>query len=556
MSENSKKSQTKPLLKRLDYRWLAVVLFIIAAFAVALYFNSKEYTEDVSQLTNGLDIENGDLNINWERYPTTEIQLIEPLNIAQSGTYHITGFIYNGGITIDAGVGKVRLILDNVIINNPTGPAIYCKNADELVIELIGNSNLSDGDTYASEYDEDVTGVIYSKSDLSIGGDGSLNVNSNYQDAIVSKDDLKFNSGTYIISAKDDAIRGKDSVYIVAGSFTINASSDTIKSTNDTNRNKGFVLIESGLFNLSTTEGKGISATNYIVIKNGNFTINSYDDAIHSDNYVGIINGDLDINSSDDGMHANNKIIIDGGEIAINKAYEGIEAQAITINDGTIGITASDDGINAGGGADKSANNRKGSSPFQVDANCVISINGGDIKVNSLGDGIDSNGYLYFNGGNTIVDGPTNNGNGALDATGGITMSGGKVIAVGSSAMAESLGAQSSIYNASIYLTAIKPANTSIEIKDSKGDSVISHTSAKSFSHISVGTSDFKPGSKYTVYIDGDEYQSFTVTDITTTIGKDRASSLEVPKADDGGEPQPEFDIFYDEPMQNERDAY
>lgn len=506
--------------RNFDFRWLAIILFLGGALAAAFYLNTEHIVDYSAQIIEGLDIDDSDLKINWSKYPTVDIQLTDPLTITQSGTYHITGFLYDGGITIDAGIGEVKLILDNTIIDNPTGPAINCWSAEDLVIELVGNNNLSDGETYSADYDPDVTGVIYSKADLAFYGDGSLAITSSYQDAIVGKDDLKFDSGRYKITAKDDAIRGKDSVYIVSGDFTIEAGADAIKSTNDLNRNKGFVLIESGTLSLSTTVGKGIKATNYLIVNGGTHTINSYDDAIHSDNYVNITNGVINISSGDDGVHANNKIIIDGGNLTISKAYEGVEAQAITVNGGNISVTSSDDGINAGGGADGSANNRKGSSPFDVDTDCIIAINGGNIYINSAGDGIDSNGYLYFNGGNTIVNGPTNNGNGSLDATGGITTSGGSVIAIGSSGMVEPLGSQSLAYNINVYLDTIKPAGTNIKIADTSGNLILSHISAKSFSHILAATGGFKLGGTYTIYLDGEEYQTFTITEVTTTIGR------------------------------------
>ena len=65
-----------------------------------------------------------------------------------------------------------------------------------------------------------MTQAIYSKDDLTLKGKGTLIVNGNYQDAIVSKDDIKINNGTIQVTAADDGIRGKDSV-------TIGNSSDT-----------------------------------------------------------------------------------------------------------------------------------------------------------------------------------------------------------------------------------------------------------------------------------------------------------------------------------------
>ena len=190
----------------------------------------------------------------------------------------------------------------------------------------------------------------------------------------------------------------------------------------------------------------------------------------------------------------------------------------ITINAGDVNIVASDDGINAGGGADSSANNRPGASPFDVDKNCIITINGGSVYINSAGDGVDSNGYLIFNGGSTVVDGPTNNGNGALDATAEISIQGGSLVAVGASGMASSLGSNSNICNISVFFNSIQKAGTSIEIRNSSGEVIMSHQSAKTFSHLAVGSEQFVLGGTYTIFVDGKAYDSFLIMEVTTTI--------------------------------------
>lgn len=513
-------------LKFLRYFFAGALILSVLGFAIVLNLNSNK--SDASKITGTIKTDNGDLKINWDRYPTTDIELSESLSITSSGTYHLTGTLTDGFISVNVKDGKVRLILDNVVLKNSAGPAIACFEADDLVIELVGENELEDGARYDSSFDEDVTGAIYSKSDLTFQGDGSLALTSHYQDGIVGKDDLKFNSGTYVITAADDAIRGKDSVYIVSGDYTIDANADAIKSTNEDTEGKGFVLIENGTFRI-TASAKGIKAVNSILIYNGDFYIDSYDDSIHSNNYIGLVDGQYNISSSDDGIHADRELIIDGGIIKIAKSYEGLEAQAVTINGGEISIVASDDGINAGGGADSSSANRVGANAFDADENCVLTINGGEVYINAAGDGVDSNGWLYFNGGTVAVDGPTNNGNGALDSGLGIVMSGGEVIAVGSSGMAETLGSSSSVYNASIYLSSSKPAKTQIEIKNAAGETIVEHTSAKAFVHIAVGSEKFIAGETYTIYLDGEKYTTFTISGIVTTVGNSNTNQNMMP---------------------------
>lgn len=460
------------------HKWIFAGLAFLAIILVAFIINQSFATDTGNRAVSGIDIDNGDLKINWNRYSVTDIELSDSVTITKPGVYHLTGTLEDGYISIKVNNkdDAVKLILDNVIIKNSRGPAIACLSGDDLVIELVGSNIISDNASYAADFDEDVKATIYSKADLTFEGDGELILTASYQDGIVSKDDLKFKSGTYHITAIDDAIRGKDSVYIVDGNFNIDARGDGIKSTNETDPGKGFVLIE---------------------------------------------NGNLEINSGDDGIHAIKTLVIQDGTINIKQSYEGLEAQIISINGGNINIKSYDDGINAGGGSD--ATNSQGG-PFDSNTNCMLTINAGNVYIDASGDGVDSNGYIHFNGGNTIIDGPTNNGNGALDAGISIVMNGGSVLAIGASGMAETLGSTSSIYNVSVYFPTAQKAETKITIKNSSGETLIRHVSTKTFSHLAVGLEQFAFGETYTLYLNNVEYETFTISDIATVVGNNAAN--------------------------------
>ncbi len=454
-----------------------------------------------------IDIDNSDLEIDWGKYQTIDINLPEIPTITESGTYHITGVSLGAPIIVDASTDEVRLVLDNVTIDNPTGPAILCNNANNLVIELVGKNVLQDGNNY-NNYNEDVASVIYTNSDLFFNGAGELIINARNQNAITSKDGIKFSSGSYKINSKNEAIHGKDSVHFTGGDFTINSTSHAIEVANDIDFRKGFILVEDGNFNIVSTMGKGLKSTKNILLYGGDFDIFTFDDAIHSDNYIGIIDGDVTIDSGDDGIHASKELIIDGGNINIEKSYEGIESKVVTINNGKINLHVLDDGINAG----------DSTSELKTDENCILSINGGEVYINSVGDGIDSNGPIFFNGGKTIIDGPTSDNNSALDSGTGINFQGGEVIAIGSSNMASNLGENSGICNLSIYFNEKQPAGTTIEIKNSQNETVLSHTSTKTFDNLTAGSGKLTLGETYTIYLDDSEYDSFIISSTTTTL--------------------------------------
>lgn len=390
-------------------------------------------------------------------YTESEIDLNKEskvVEITSGGVYTLTGEI-NGYVKVNT-EEDVKLILDNATIKNNNGPAIYVESAKNVYIELVGESTLEDGNSY-SGYDEDVNACIYSKDDLIITGSGTLNIKANYEDGIVSKDDLTIESGIVNIESKDDAIRGKDSVIIIDGTFTIKSGGDGIKSTNDEDTEKGNIIIkngiftiksnndgiqaentmtiENGTFNIITSGGsksattynewasntnssdestKGIKTGNNVIINGGTFELSTTDDGIHSNGNITINNGKITITSDDDAIHADGMIEISGGTFNLT-AHEGIEATYVKINDGNINISASDDGINAG---NKSNN-------YSV----TIEINGGNITI-KMGsgdtDGIDSNGNLYINGGTINITG-----NSPFDYDGKAEYNGGKIIVNG-----------------------------------------------------------------------------------------------------------------------------
>ena len=470
---------------RFDKKWLIACVLIILVIIAGVLINNNSSDNSPTKVAGLVDIDNGDLKINWERYTVKDIELSNTVTITDSGIYHLTGDISDGSIIVDTGVkGEVKLILDNVSIVNTTGPAIQCLSGDDLVIELVGRNLLQDGTSYDGTIDKDIDGTIYSKADLTFTGDGTLDIIANYQDAIVGKDDVKFNNGRYNIIAADDGIRGKDSVYIVNGNFDITSGQDAVKSTNDTDANKGFVLVE---------------------------------------------NGTLYISAGDDGIHGEHTLIVQSGTINVAKSYEGIESQKIVINGGNISLSSSDDDINAGS---SSSNTSATQNNFDVDENCEIIINDGDIYINSSGDGLDSNGQITINGGKLVVDGPTNNGNGALDSGTGIVMNDGSLFAVGSSGMAESLDSNSSIFSINVYFNTSIPANTRLEIKDSTGNTIIDHISAKAFTNAVIGSTDFSLGSTYSIYLDNEKYQDFTISNIVTVVGNSRANTNVGPPRD------------------------
>lgn len=219
-----------------------------------------------------LNCDNGDEKIDWSKYKTKEINLQDNLVINEGGIYRLSGTLSNGYVKVNTS-DNVKLELNNVSITNSSGPAIYIEKAEDIVINLIdGTTNtIVDGSNYVG-FDSKVNGAIYSEDDMTFEGTGTLVVTSNYEDGIVSKNDLKFVQGNYIINSSDDGIRGKDSVYIKNGNFEINADGNGIKTTNTNNSEKGFIRIKDGILKI-TSSLDAIQAETKVLIQDGEYSI-------------------------------------------------------------------------------------------------------------------------------------------------------------------------------------------------------------------------------------------------------------------------------------------
>lgn len=478
------------------------------------------------------------------------------ITIKTSGTYVISGKLNDGQIIVDAeDKATVRIVLNGVEINSSSNSPIYVKKAEKTVISIEeGTENyISDGKTYDLEDSEDEpNAAIFSKDNLTINGTGKLVVKGNYNNGIVSKDELKITGGQIEIDSVDDGVMGRDLLAVKDGDITIKAGGDAVKSTNDKDASKGIIAIEGGTFNLtaendgiqavtsvwiadgdfsittgggspetvvtkeaggrmpgqtdttSTTEiesesAKGLKAGTEVAIGGGMFEINTLDDAIHSNNSVTITGGELAIATGDDGIHGDSAVLTKGGNIAISKSYEGIESMVITIADGDIEVNASDDGINIGGGNDGSNPDMQSSSSEDN----LLSIKGGNVYVNAQGDGLDSNGSISMTGGTVIVSGPSNAGNGALDYDQTFDMSGGYLIATGSSGMAQAVSDSSKQNSILMTYPEIQEAGTILHLEDSEGKTIATFAPEKDYQTVVISSPKLEKGSTYTLYSGG-----------------------------------------------------
>lgn len=489
------------------------------------------------------------------------------ITINSGGTYEVIGTLEDGQIIVDsADEINVYIVFNGVDISCSNSAPIYVKSAKNTIITLADNSEnyLSDGSEYLyEELNDDGTvtdepsACIFSKDDLTINGNGTLNVVGNYNNGIASKDDLKITAGTVNVTAINNGLKGKDSITIKGGEITVNSTGDGVKSDNTEDTTKGYIIIEGGSLNITsggdgiqaettltisdgdinivsgggssnaathtesfqmgpwanpsntsssssseTGSAKALKAGTALTVDGGNITIDSADDSIHTNDTVTINGGKFQIKAGDDGIHADSALVINGGDINITESYEGLEAADITINDGNINLVASDDGLNAAGGNDTSQSAGVfGGDKFSA-SNGTITINGGYIVIDVAGDGVDSNGSITMTNGTVIVNGPENSGNGALDYDTTFDISGGVFVAAGNNGMVQAPSTSSSQASINVSLPS-SSSNSMVSILDASGNTILSFTPSKTYQSVVISTPELVIGSNYSVYYGG-----------------------------------------------------
>lgn len=389
---------------------------------------------------------------------------------------------------------------------------------------------------------------------LTSGGDAIRTSNETDSD----KGNILISDGTFNITSELDGIQAVSDLTISGGEFTVTTAGGSGEIKNS-QQDRGFGSFKGIRPSDSSTEeaqsedtvsSKAIKGKS-ISIKGGTFDINSLDDALHSNSSLKITAGTLNIKSGDDGIHAETALEITGGTVSILQSYEGLEGETIKISDGTISVVASDDGMNAASSSEQSENpdapwsggekpsepqgekpsapseesgaqgtsdsvsrpgkNRpdnggmggmgsKGGGMDSYNSANVIEISGGKITVNADGDGIDSNGDIKMSGGTVTVFGPESSGNGALDYAGSCVVTGGTLLAAGSSGMSQSVS------NGSVPCVNIScdvAADTVFALVNEKDEPVVCFASPKKFTSVVFASDTLSKGEKLNAYTGG-----------------------------------------------------
>ena len=314
-------------------------------------YSEEDLNTSYSDSDTKIELSSGNAKITGEGASYTDGNIV----ITKAGTYVFSGE-FNGQIITEVGdEDLVHIVFNGVNITNTTSSVINAATGRKIVLTLVdGTTNtITDGTTYNyAEGEDEPDATLFVKQDLTINGNGTLNISSNYATALKAKDNLIILGGKINIESVGKAIKGTDSVTIENAEITINVEDDGI--TTD-----GALVINSGTIKMEKV-GEGLEAVT-----------------------IDINGGTIDIVASDDGINARG--LIDDSATDEEKEAYGEENQADTyfrITGGTVNVTAGGDGI---------------------DSNGQVYIEGGSLNVSGPASGPDV--ALDYNGKATITGG-------------------------------------------------------------------------------------------------------------------------------------------------------
>lgn len=432
---------------------------------------------------------------------------------------------------------KIKMLaIVGILLFSITG----CQNAQETVTNQADQEEVITTSEVSSTWDENATQITLNETSINIDGTGASEsdgvitisaagtyvISGILEDGQIQIDADEEDSVQIVLNGVDitcsdsaviDAKEAKEVILTVAtGTENILTDADTYVYEDETKTNLDAAVFAktklyingSGMLTVNGNYNHAMVSKDAMYIDDATILLTAVEDGINAKDAFTITSGILTITAGDDGIHTDAALTVNGGTITINESEEGLEGSSIEINNGEIAITANDDGMNA-------AN----SDETEVSHN--ITINGGTILVDAMGDGLDANGSIVMTGGEVTVLGPVSDGDGSLDYDGTFTISGGTLIAAGSSGMVQGVDDSSTQNALLVIFDQKKEAGTAFEIVSADGTSIVSITPEKTYQSVLVSTSALAQNTEYTVKYNGEELTSVILNQAMTSISED-----------------------------------
>ena len=281
--------------------------------------------------------------------------------------YLLFGSSTDGSLTINS-VEKVLLRLDNLTLGSTAGPAINMASDRKAVLDLVGESTLSDaaGGTHK--------GALQAAGKLAFQGTGTLTVGGLTKHAIQSSGRCTMNSGTVNVTTAVKDGMNVDDFLMYGGTVNVtNPNGDGIDG------DQGVVEIYGGTVNVTVTAdgSKGLKSGGDMTFVGGETTVNA--------------NGTIVIDNYDPSyctaIKAGGRLLMTGGTVTATCASTNAGGKAVSA-DGDIIVSGGVMNLTANGNCAKyntSASTYDSYASACLKANGNITIGGGTVSANAGG---------------------------------------------------------------------------------------------------------------------------------------------------------------------------
>ena len=428
--------------------------------------------------------------------------------------YDLTGSNTDVKLVVDTTNSVINLFVEDSLKMSNKGTVIeVIGTSDKMGCQFYtkGNVTLIDTSEYASE--DERQNIINCATDLNIGGEGSIILNSK--------------NGKGIYAAGDIDIDG------------VNKLTLDVTSVGDCIATGKTISVNPKSMNLVSEEGKGITAEGDLTVDGGTIVIQAGDEGLESKGILAINGGVLDITANDDALNA-------GTPDALKEEREKLNPEPPEMPEGEMPPQWNGENpppmpedkpeFNGGksngkgsGGFRKMPELPEGLTPgmaphrelskedLKFFSEHCITITDGKISITANGDAIDSNGNLTISGGEIFINGPVGYDNSALDCDGAMNISGGRISCVFAGGMIQN-PAEGSLKTVIYKFENGLKIGDKVSLKDSEGKVIVEHlvgVEAPVFMYFGKEITD---GSTYTVGLNGVDEPSTVTIDVNAKM--------------------------------------
>lgn len=387
-------------------------------------------------------------------------------------TYQLSGTSTNGSFSL-SGSYKATVALAGLTLTNPSGAAINISNSKR--IQLSAKNGTTNTLTDCASGSQKA--CIYSKGQLQIQGNGTLNVSGKTKHGIKSASYISIKNLTLnITSTVGDGINCEEYMEIKSGTITLSGIGDdgfqcdlggttsTGITTDHEDEDSGNVYISGGTISVSVSAAaaKGIKSDGDMYITGG--TINatttgsgSWDSdelktkacaGLSADGNIAISGGTLTLTSTGaggKGISGDGTFVVSDSAVIIVKTSGQAVVASSTGTISTVSNSSSldrystnyksspkgikiDGAITISGG--KISITTSGAGGEGMESKSTLNITGGEVAINALDDAINASSHLTISGGLVYARATNNDG---IDSNGNCYIKGGVVFAVGAS---------------------------------------------------------------------------------------------------------------------------